>query len=83
MTRLVIRGARLLGADAADLLVEDGVITEVGSVSAPRDAQLFDADGVDGLPGLVHLHVHLRRRPNACSTSDAPAASQRSCRSAQ
>ena len=60
MTRLVIRGARLLGADAADLLVDDGVITEVGSVSAPRDAEVLDADGLVALPGLVDLHVHLR-----------------------
>ncbi|WP_020143985.1 dihydroorotase [Terracoccus sp. 273MFTsu3.1] len=60
MTRLVIRGARLLGADAADLLVEDGVITEVGSVSAPSDAEVLDADGLVALPGLVDLHVHLR-----------------------
>src|SRR4051794_36113525 len=60
MTRLVIRGARLLGAAAADLLVEDGVITEVGSVSAPLDADVLDADGLVALPGLVDLHVHLR-----------------------
>jgi dihydroorotase len=60
MNRLVIRGARLLGAQAADLLVEDGVITEVGSVSVPRDADVLDADGLVALPGLVDLHVHLR-----------------------
>ena len=60
MTRLVIRGARLLGTESADLLVEDGVITEVGSVSAPADAEVLDADGLVALPGLVDLHVHLR-----------------------
>ncbi|NUQ31716.1 MAG: amidohydrolase family protein, partial [Dermatophilaceae bacterium] len=60
MNRLVIRGARLLGGDAADLLVEDGVITEAGSVSAPSGAEVLDADGLVALPGLVDLHVHLR-----------------------
>ncbi|NUS41479.1 MAG: amidohydrolase family protein, partial [Terrabacter sp.] len=60
MNRLVIRGARLLGGDAADLLVEDGVITEVGSVPAPSGAEVLDADGLVALPGLVDLHVHLR-----------------------
>jgi dihydroorotase len=60
MTRLLIRGARLLGADAADLLVDDGVIREVGSVGAAPGAEVIDADGLVALPGLVDLHVHLR-----------------------
>ncbi len=60
MTRLVIRGARLLGAEAADLLVVDGVVREVGTVDAPADAEVLDADGLVALPGLVDLHVHLR-----------------------
>ncbi len=60
MTRLLIRGARLLGADAADLLVEDGVIREVGSLAGTAADQTVDADGLVALPGLVDLHVHLR-----------------------
>ncbi|GAB3069628.1 dihydroorotase [Intrasporangium mesophilum] len=63
MTRLLIRGARLLGADAADLLVVDGVIREVGSlgpVASAPDTEVLDADGLVALPGLVDLHVHLR-----------------------
>ncbi|MGW5241691.1 dihydroorotase [Monashia sp. NPDC004114] len=63
MTRLLIRGARLLGAEAADLLVVDGVIREVGSlgqVASARDTEVIDADGLVALPGLVDLHVHLR-----------------------
>jgi dihydroorotase len=60
MSRLLIRGARLLGADAADLLVEDGVIREVGSVRQSGDIDVLDADGLVALPGLVDLHVHLR-----------------------
>jgi len=60
MTRLLVRGARLLGANAADLLVEDGVIREVGSLSAAAADRVVDADGLVALPGLVDLHVHLR-----------------------
>lgn len=60
MTRLLVRGARLLGAGAADLLVEDGVIREVGSLSGAVADQVIDADGLVALPGLVDLHVHLR-----------------------
>ncbi len=60
MTPLVIRGARLLGAGAADLLVVDGLVREVGTVDAPSDADVVDADGLVALPGLVDLHVHLR-----------------------
>ena len=60
MSRLLIRGARLLGAEAADLLVENGVISEVGSVRPSGDVEVLDADGLVALPGLVDLHVHLR-----------------------
>ena len=35
-TTLLVKGADLAGAGAADLLVRDGVVAEVGSVSAPR-----------------------------------------------
>ncbi|HET7399492.1 MAG TPA: dihydroorotase [Intrasporangium sp.] len=56
----VIRGSRILGGEAADILVADGVIREVGTVSAPAGATVLDADGLVALPGLVDLHVHLR-----------------------
>ena len=60
MTTLLIKGADLAGAGAADLLVRDGVIAEAGTVTAPRDAEVIDADGLVALPGLVDLHTHLR-----------------------
>ena len=59
MTRLLIKGARLLGREAADVYVEDGVVREVGSVSTTAD-ETVDADGLVLLPGLVDLHTHLR-----------------------
>ena len=57
---LLIKGADLAGAGAGDLLVRDGVIVEAGTVSAPGDAEVIDADGLVALPGLVDLHTHLR-----------------------
>ncbi len=58
-TKLVVKGASVLGESAADLLVVDGVIAEIGSVDS-TDAEVVDADGLVALPGLVDLHTHLR-----------------------
>ena len=60
MTTLLVTGADLLGQGAQDLLVEDGVITRVGSIGSARGADVLDADGLVALPGLVDLHTHLR-----------------------
>ena len=60
MAALLITGADLLGRGAQDLLVDDGVITEVGSIRSARGADVIDADGLVALPGLVDLHTHLR-----------------------
>ncbi len=58
-TKLVVRGASLLGETTGDLLVVDGAITEIGSVDS-TGAEVVDADGLVALPGLVDLHTHLR-----------------------
>jgi len=56
----LIRGARPLGGEPADIRVADGTITATGpGASAPR-AQVLDATGLIALPGLVDLHTHLR-----------------------
>ncbi|NMM33805.1 MAG: dihydroorotase [Phycicoccus sp.] len=62
---LLIKGADLLGAGRQDLLISDGVITEIGSLadglrSSDTVDQTIDADGLVALPGLVDLHTHLR-----------------------
>jgi dihydroorotase len=59
MTYLV-KGARILGGEPTDLLIRDGVVTEVGSGLSAAGAQVVDADGLVALPGLVDLHTHLR-----------------------
>jgi dihydroorotase len=57
----LIRGARPLGGGATDLLLSDGLITEVGrGLSGPPATQILDATGLVTLPGLVDLHTHLR-----------------------
>jgi 5-methylthioadenosine/S-adenosylhomocysteine deaminase len=61
---LLIRGARLVDpakrrADAADVLVEDGVIRAVGAdLAAPEAARVEDASGLLIHPGLVNAHTH-------------------------
>ena len=56
----VVRGARPLGGEPTDLVVRNGVVTEMGpGVSAAR-ASVVAADGLVLLPGLVDLHTHLR-----------------------
>jgi dihydroorotase len=58
----LIKGARPLGGDAADLLLRDGVIAAIGHVDTTdaADARVWDAAGLIALPGLVDLHTHLR-----------------------
>jgi dihydroorotase len=61
MTDLFIRNARPYGEDAVDLLVRDGVATEMGSgLRAPDGVEVLDAGGHVLLPGFVDLHTHLR-----------------------
>ena len=57
---LLVRGARVEGQDATDLLVRDGVIAETGTGLSHAGATVVEADGLIALPGLVDLHVHLR-----------------------
>ncbi|HYO40826.1 MAG TPA: dihydroorotase [Nocardioidaceae bacterium] len=60
----LVRGARLLGGEPADLLLESGVLSEVGPAASGgksrAGAEVVDADGLLALPGLVDLHTHLR-----------------------
>jgi dihydroorotase len=56
----LIKNASLVGGDPTDLLVADGVISQVGSGLSTAGAEVIDADGWLALPGLVDLHTHLR-----------------------
>ena len=57
---LVITGARSTAGDAIDLVIENGVIAEIGTGLSRSGARVIDADGLLALPGLVDLHTHLR-----------------------
>jgi dihydroorotase len=60
----LVRGARILGGDPADLLLRDGRIAGVGrgqdTDPGGDPVTTIDADGLIALPGLVDLHTHLR-----------------------
>jgi dihydroorotase len=60
MSTWVIRGARPLGGEPVDLVLEDGIVAELGPGLDRAGAQVLDADGLVALPGLVDLHTHLR-----------------------
>lgn len=81
---LVIKGATAYAAGlpekgrTGDVVVVDGVVTDLTADRAPGDAEIIDADGLVLLPGLVDLHTHLREpgREDAetiCSGSRAAA----------
>lgn len=59
----VIKGGRTYvdGAFvAADIRIEDGIITAVGSQVDEEGAEMIDARGLHVVPGLIDVHVHFR-----------------------
>ncbi|MGI5249197.1 dihydroorotase [Actinacidiphila glaucinigra] len=59
--KTLIRGARILGGEPQDVLIDGETIAEVGpGLTAPEGATVVEADGKVLLPGLVDLHTHLR-----------------------
>ncbi|MFP3990059.1 dihydroorotase [Streptomyces sp. E11-3] len=60
MTKILIRGAKVLGGEPQDVLIEGETIEAVGSGLSAEGAQVVEAEGQILLPGLVDLHTHLR-----------------------
>ncbi|HJW36439.1 MAG TPA: dihydroorotase [Actinomycetes bacterium] len=63
--KLLLKGGRLVDPvtrhdGTADVLVDDGRVTEVGTGLDAAGAEVVDCDGLVVCPGLVDLHVHLR-----------------------
>lgn len=58
--KTLIRGAKVLGDQASDVLIEGETIAEVGRGLSAEGATVVEAGGQVLLPGLVDLHTHLR-----------------------
>lgn len=55
---IVIRNARILGGEPRDILIANGLISEIGA--GLGGDTVIEAEGLIALPGLVDLHTHLR-----------------------
>lgn len=60
MSKTLIRGAKVLGGEPQDVLIDGETITQVGTGLSAEGAEVVEADGKVLLPGLVDLHTHLR-----------------------
>lgn len=70
---ILFKGASVYTGSAelstADVLVSEGIVSEVGPISTPAGATVFDCAGAVLAPGFVDLHVHLRE-PGASGAED-------------
>ncbi len=55
---IVIRNARMLGGEPRDILIANGLISEIGA--GLGGDTVIEAEELIALPGLVDLHTHLR-----------------------
>ena len=60
MSKTLIRGARILGGEAQDVLIDGERVAAVGAGLSADGADVVEAAGQILLPGLVDLHTHLR-----------------------
>ncbi|MEX1079162.1 MAG: dihydroorotase [Homoserinimonas sp.] len=58
--RTLIQAAALADGTSTDILIDGGVIVELGTGLNAAGARRVDAAGLIALPGLVDLHTHLR-----------------------
>jgi dihydroorotase len=59
MTSYLVKGARILGGEPSDILLQDGRVALDGDWDE-NEHEVVDATGLIALPGLVDLHTHLR-----------------------
>ncbi|MFB7032167.1 MULTISPECIES: dihydroorotase [unclassified Streptomyces] len=60
MSKILIRGAKVLGGEVQDVLIDGETVAEVGTGLSAEGATVIEAGGQILLPGLVDLHTHLR-----------------------
>lgn len=63
--KLLLKGGRVINPQEdfdgiADILIENGLVTEFGKDLPAAGAQIYDAAGLVVTPGLIDMHVHLR-----------------------
>lgn len=62
MSTLVVRNGNLLLPDGTwqigDILVEDGVITQIGAVERAYGGETWEANGEAVVPGFIDVHLH-------------------------
>ncbi|WP_069814080.1 dihydroorotase [Streptomyces sp. TP-A0874] len=58
--RTLIRGAKILGGQPQDVLLDGGIIAATGPDAEAAGATVIESEGRILLPGLVDLHTHLR-----------------------
>ena len=79
MAKVLIKGGTVLSLDravgnlvGADVLIDDGIISQVGSSLRDRSAEVIDAADTIVMPGFVDTHRHLWQSfiGGVCSASD-------------
>ena len=65
MSALILKGGRVIDPAAqrdeiCDVLIEDGVIRQVGKDLSAGGAEVYDARGKIVTPGFIDMHTHLR-----------------------
>jgi len=58
--KYILKGGNILGQYQSDILIQDGVITQIAQAIQDEDARVFSIEQQIVLPGLVDLHTHLR-----------------------
>ena len=62
---MIIKNGRVINPsndfdEIADVLIEDGIIKDIGRFENITDGEVIDAKGCVVAPGLVDIHVHFR-----------------------
>lgn len=65
MTKLLLKGGRVVDPmqqldQVSDILIEDGLISDMQPVITDTDAEIVDCRGKIVAPGFIDAHVHLR-----------------------
>ena len=58
--RIVLKNADVFNIGKADIAIENGIISDIGSVSLNEGDMTFDLKGKVIFPGFVDVHTHLR-----------------------